>query len=594
MSYTNTSSSSTQAVHDVPSTEIDVETNGRQSIRPCYTSVKYYSNRIHGICDEDKRIVAIRIDKARRRLEQSCFVFSAEPQSGASTKNDSRVTIDVDEHKKVSAKEKKEFLRILIQNKEALAFACQAIPPKKGSLLLGVEYAFLYRMITSHAVQYQELPPRQTLLAKLESEHLNNEYLLNDLEYRNLVKLLNKKPNAWYASEVACVAAIKYLKRLRYDMAQYEYETEKDIAALAHEMQIINSLGMESQSQCFADIPQEKVTWLWEKYIPLGMVTIIDGDPGLGKSFLTCDIAARVTCGWDFPPASGNVQVREPAAVLMINLEDDASRTIRPRFTAAGGNLQLLHRPQFKDEGAERPVTLPEDIIAIMRIVIKHNIKLIIVDPLMAALSPKVDSYKDSPVRRVMARLKLMAEETQCAVVLIRHLTKDTKEKNPLYRGGGSIGISAASRSGFILGKHPKNEAMRVLAPVKYNLCLTPDSLAFRLQDMKLHWKGAVKVTADELVNRTNEKGRPPKQIDAAMMFLRGFLADGPRKQEDIMQAALAAGHKERTLIRAKRAMKMESIKKKKMWFWSLSKDFTSKKNRPLDALEKLDPRHRS
>ena len=179
---------------------------------------------------------------------------------------------------------------------------------------------------------------------------------------------------------------------------------------------------------------------------------------------MTTDLAARVTAGLDLPDGTPT----DAAGAVIVSAEDGAADTIRPRFDAAGGNPTracLL--------GDEEPFVIPDDIPRLERAVRQVGAALVVIDPIMAFLSGEVNSNRDQDVRRALTPLKQMAERTGAAIVLVRHLNK-TPGGNPLYRGGGSIGLIGAARSGLVVGRHADDDELRVLAGQKNNLSLPP------------------------------------------------------------------------------------------------------------------------
>jgi len=171
-----------------------------------------------------------------------------------------------------------------------------------------------------------------------------------------------------------------------------------------------------------ADVDREQVRWLWPGRIPLGKVSVLDGDPGTGKSTLTLTMAAKVTTGSPFPDGTRP----ELADVIFLNAEDDIGDTIRPRLEAAGADLaRCWVLPDVHPEGAPpRPPELPADLFLLEDLVKSKGAALVILDPLMALLSGSVDSHRDQDVRRVLASLAAMAARTGAAVVIVRHMNK--------------------------------------------------------------------------------------------------------------------------------------------------------------------------
>ena len=250
-----------------------------------------------------------------------------------------------------------------------------------------------------------------------------------------------------------------------------------------------------------SEIESEQVVWLWPERIPKGKVTLVDGDPGEGKSAMMTDLAARVSAGRTLPDGT----LCEAAGVVLLSAEDGVADTILPRVEAAGGNPSRVLALQTVGEGdAERLPTLPDDLPLLQQAIERVEAVLVVIDPLMAYLSPKLNSHRDQDMRRALAPLARLAQETRTAVVVIRHLNK-TQGGNPLYRGGGSIGIIGAARSGLLVAKDPEDEERRVLAALKCNLTKLPASLAFRLEEadngaVRVRWCGESPLNADRLL----------------------------------------------------------------------------------------------
>jgi RecA-family ATPase len=196
----------------------------------------------------------------------------------------------------------------------------------------------------------------------------------------------------------------------------------------------------------------------------------------------------------------------EAAGVLIVSAEDGVADTILPRIKAAGGDpSRIVVLNTVPDgEGRERFLSLPEDIPHVKRAIARVGAKLVIFDPLMAFLSANLDAHRDQHVRRVLAELAALAEETGAAVVVVRHLNKGSGT-NPLYRGGGSIGIVGAARSAMLVAKHPEDDQRRVLASQKSNLAMAPPSLTFALTEasngaVRVEWKGETPLKASALL----------------------------------------------------------------------------------------------
>jgi hypothetical protein len=310
-----------------------------------------------------------------------------------------------------------------------------------------------------------------------------------------------------------------------------------------------------------SDVAPERVTWLWQDYLPIGKLVVLDGDPGLGKSMLTVDLGARVSTGSPMPDGTAPVK----GAVLILSAEDGLADTIRPRIDAAVGDPdQIITITEITYAGADgpasRPVRIPDDLAAIESVISEHGVVLVVIDVLMAYLNGDVNSHRDQDVRRALHPVATMAERTGCCVIVLRHLNK-APGLNAVYRGGGSIGIVGAARAGFMVGLDPSDDTgkRRVLAPVKCNLGAEPPALAYRLVLDDLHgcarviWDGVSEHRASGLLA---EPGDPEERTerDEAAAWLTGYLTDhgGEARAGDVFKAGRADGHAERTLKRAR------------------------------------------
>jgi putative DNA primase/helicase len=303
-------------------------------------------------------------------------------------------------------------------------------------------------------------------------------------------------------------------------------------------------------------VEPEAVDWLWAGRIPFGKLTVVDGDPGLGKSTLMLDLAARVTTGRAMPDGSPS----RKGSVVLLTAEDGLADTVRPRLDAAGADTALVEAltAVLGERGAPQSITLPDHLDALRQTVERSGASLVIVDPLMAYLGSYVNSRLDHDMRRSLTPFAAMAEETGAAVVIVRHLNKSSGG-SALYRGGGSIGIIGAARAGLLVARDPDDEERRVLAMVKCNLAPLAASLTFRLEASpngtgRVVWEGESPHQADALVAVPNEP-EARGELEEAIDFLGAFLADGERTTKELVSEARGAGISERTLKRARQAL---------------------------------------
>lgn len=321
------------------------------------------------------------------------------------------------------------------------------------------------------------------------------------------------------------------------------------------------------------DVEPESVTWSWNGYIARGKVTLIAGDPGLGKSWATLDLAARVTVGGETPDRQHKM---EQGAVVLLTAEDGLADTVRPRIDVQGGDASLVHVLEgiVDADGHERLPSLVEDIAILEQLVMSTKAHLVIVDPLNAYIG-RTDSHNDAQIRRALTPLAKMAERTGAAVLVVMHLNQATLQP-ALYRIQGSIGYVGAARSVLLVVRDKDNPDLRVIAPIKSNLAAAMPAVAFTItEEPALAWKGTVEVDIAELlaVAAPEEHGAR----EEAKTFLKEVLADGNVPQKDIFKEAREFGISDATLRRAAKDMGIDAARIGKAgkeggghWVWNL------------------------
>ncbi|HEX2041540.1 MAG TPA: AAA family ATPase [Acidimicrobiales bacterium] len=309
------------------------------------------------------------------------------------------------------------------------------------------------------------------------------------------------------------------------------------------------------------EVQPRALRWLWPGRIAAGKITIFEGDPGLGKSLVAEDLAARLTRGASLP---GCEDEEPPRRVLIASAEDTVDDVILPRLVAAGVDRRLVafHRlARDPDTGKVVPLTIPRDLDRLAATVVDNDIPFVVLDPLVAFLGEEIRSHVDASVRHAMGPLSVMAEETGAAVAGLRHLNKSTSEDNPIYRGGGSIAFSAAARSVLLFARHRDDPSLHVVAQVKTNLSPpgAASSLGYRIEaspspygdQPTVCWLAEpLGISAAELLRRGG-RDEAPKRSEAED-FLLEVLADGAVAVEEIRELAQSAGLSWRTVERAK------------------------------------------
>ena len=322
-------------------------------------------------------------------------------------------------------------------------------------------------------------------------------------------------------------------------------------------------------------VEPRQTDWLWDQYIPRGAITVVDGDPGLGKSQLTIDLAARLSRGDCMPPQHAANGTYTPRGTLILNVEDDPARTLRPRLDAAGAvpsRIHLLNGMDGFDGEEKRPVVLPLDLGVIESIIKQHAVGMVILDPFVAYLDSKLSMNSDADVRRCLGQVATMAERTGVAVLLVRHLNKKSGQ-SAIYRGGGSIGITGAARAAFLVGTDPDDRDCRIFAPVKCNLAPEPSSLSFEIESVdttsRIRWGDVTGLTAADLLQTDKQQGG--SKCDQAKEIIADILADGPRGENEVKTACVEAGFSKATYWRARKSLNVQSEKTDFRGEWLLS-----------------------
>ena len=266
---------------------------------------------------------------------------------------------------------------------------------------------------------------------------------------------------------------------------------------------------------CYEDIEQTSVKWLWFPYIPFGKLTIIQGNPGEGKTYFAMMLTAACTNRKLFP----NMEDIEPFNVIYQTAEDGMGDTIKPRLVEAGADLSRV----MVIDDTEEALTLSDDRIE--KAVRQNHVRLVIIDPVQAFIGADVDMNRANEVRPVFRKLGMIAEKTGCAIVLIGHLNKSSGTQSA-YRGLGSIDIIAAVRSLIFIGKVRKDPTTRVLIHEKSSLAPPGETMAFKLGDEEgFRWVGAYEISADELLDGKEGKATETK-LERGAKLIRELLAD--------------------------------------------------------------------
>ena len=309
------------------------------------------------------------------------------------------------------------------------------------------------------------------------------------------------------------------------------------------------------------DIEATEVKWLWYPYIPYGKITIIQGDPGEGKTTLILNLAAMLSKGEKLPESK---RVSEPINIIYQTAEDGLADTVKPRLEAAKADSKRI---MVIDE---TNIELSMTDIRLETAISQTNAKMVILDPLQAYIGASVDMHRANEIRPVMKHLADVAQKYQCAIVLIGHMNKSINMKSS-YRGLVSIDIPASARSVLLVGRIKDNPTIRVMAQIKSSLAHEGDPIAFELnKETGFKFIGKYDISVDDLINGTSTVSK----VKQAETLIMDILSDGnARPQKQLQQQAKFRNISERTLNEAKKNLGVQSFRSNNVWYWKVSQD---------------------
>ena len=311
------------------------------------------------------------------------------------------------------------------------------------------------------------------------------------------------------------------------------------------------------QYEYFSSVTQQKIEWLWYPYIPYGKLTILQGDPGEGKSTFMLNIAALLTRGKNMPDG---FRVQEPQHVVYQTAEDNIADTVKPRLIQAGADCDKVAYIVENDN----PLTLED--IRIEKIIEQTGARLFILDPLQGYLSQDSDMVSAGRMRSQLKRLVNVAAKYNCAVVIVGHMNKASGEKN-LYRGLGTIDIAAIARSVLMISRDKENPSIRYMFPVKSSLAPEGAAIAFEFHKvLGFCWLGPTDIDKNVLMSSFN----PENKKALAVRTINDLLERQPLSSKSIARKLSLMNISERTINLAKKELGIISFKKEGTWYWCL------------------------
>lgn len=317
---------------------------------------------------------------------------------------------------------------------------------------------------------------------------------------------------------------------------------------------------IELQLIKLSEIQSQEVSWLWFPFIPYGKLTIIQGDPGDGKTTFILNIAAKLSKGEGL---DSEMKLTEPLNVIYQSAEDGLADTIKPRLEQAGADCENI---LVIDESIKSLSMIDERL---EEAVIRTKARLLILDPIQAYLGDGMDMNRANEARDMTKKLAALAEKYQCAIVLVGHMNKAAGNK-VAYRGMGAIDFFAVARSVLLVGRVEGEENTRAVVQIKNNLAAFGHPKAFALSEDGFHWLGDYGITADEVLGGIAPKAN---KMEQAKRLLRKLAeTNNAMQSNEIFNLAEEQGISKRTLENAKKELGIRAKRINNTWYWELDK----------------------
>jgi len=344
-----------------------------------------------------------------------------------------------------------------------------------------------------------------------------------------------------------------------------------------------------------SDIKPKPINWLWEDYMAKGTITLITGEPELGKSQITLNMAAIVTTGGTWP--DNRKKQCKVGNVILISAEDSLEHTIRTRLEANSANMdKIYHLDGIGDYNSGNNLfNLKSNLNELETMINEINgVSMIVIDPLSAFIAG-VDSYKNTDVRSMLAPLSKLAEKYDIAIVGVEHPPKSSNGK-AINQVGGSKAFIAAARSAYLVSKDPQDGKRSLFLRIKNNLTSHSVGISYRLEEViletgkisKVVWGDeTVKITADEVLAYHNQTEFQHGK-ESRTKWLQEELADGPMKVKDVMEEAQRQGIGKKQFRNLRKGMGIKSNKTSFKGGYEMSLPDSSNIQEPEDAQEAL------
>ena len=309
-----------------------------------------------------------------------------------------------------------------------------------------------------------------------------------------------------------------------------------------------------------SDVQLQEIEWLWYPFIPYGKLTIIQGDPGDGKTTLVLNIAAKLSKGEGLDE---NMQIAEPINIIYQTTEDGLADTVKPRLELAGADCEKIMVIDESDKSLSMIDERLEEAI------VKTGARLLILDPIQAYLGGGMDMNRANEARDMTKKLGALAEKTKCAIILIGHMNKAAGNK-AAYRGMGSIDFFAVARSVLLVGRIEGEANTRAVVQIKNNLAAFGHAKAFELSESGFQWLGDYEITVDEVLGGIAPKAN---KMEQAKKILRELAeTQNAVQSNEVFELAEEHGISKRTMENAKKDLGIKAKKINNAWYWELDK----------------------
>ena len=322
---------------------------------------------------------------------------------------------------------------------------------------------------------------------------------------------------------------------------------------------IMEETKTELQMIKMSEIQSQEVSWLWFPFIPYGKLTIVQGDPGDGKTTLVLNIAAKLSTGEGL---DSEMKLAEPLNVIYQTAEDGLADTVKPRLELAGADCENI---SVIDESIKSLSMIDERL---EEAIIRTKAKMLILDPIQAYLGGGMDMNRANEARDMTKKLAALAEKYQCAIVLVGHMNKAAGNK-AAYRGMGSIDFFAVARSVLLVGRVESEANIRAVVQIKNNLAAFGHPKAFELSEGGFQWLGGYDITADEVLGGIAPKAN---KMEQAKRLLRELAeTNNAMQSNEIVNLADEQGISKRTLENAKKELGVRAKRINNSWYWELN-----------------------